>query len=64
MHAFMLIIAILGQPERASAMCETYQQCSDLGAAAQSEYLRQFHKTPDAFSYRVVPVVITPEITT
>ncbi len=64
MHVFMLILAISGQPERAGAICETYKQCSDLGADAQATYLEQFHKTPDAFSYRVVPVMITPETTT
>lgn len=64
MHAFMLILAILGQPERAAAMCETYKQCSDLGAAAQARYLEQFHKTPDTFSYRVIPVTIIPETAT
>ncbi len=64
MHVFMLILAIAGQPERAGAICETYQHCSDLGAATQATYLKQFHKTPDAFSYRVLPVVILPETRT
>lgn len=64
MHIFMLILAISGSPERAGAFCETYKQCSDLGAAAQARYLEQFHKTPDAFSYRVVPVIVMPETRT
>ena len=64
MHAFMLILAILGQPERAVAICDTYQKCSDYGAAAQAEYTRQFDKRPSDFSYRVVPVIIVPEQTT
>lgn len=61
MHAFMLILAILGQPERAVAICDTYQKCSDQGAAAQAEYVRQFDRMPREFSYRVVPVLIVPE---
>jgi|HubBroStandDraft_1064217.scaffolds.fasta_scaffold52971_6 hypothetical protein len=61
MHAFMLILAILGQPERATTICETYKQCSDLGAAAQAEYIRVFKREPKEFSYRVVPVLIVPE---
>jgi hypothetical protein len=61
MHAFMLILAILGQPERAVMICETYQQCSDSGAAAQADYVRMFDKRPRDFSYRVVPVIIVPE---
>jgi hypothetical protein len=64
MHIFMLILMIAGQPERAGAFCETYKQCSDLGEAAQATYLKQFHKTPDAFSYRVLPVVVVPEPST
>lgn len=36
MHAFMLILAILGQPERAAAICDTYKACSDLGADAST----------------------------
>jgi hypothetical protein len=61
MHAFMLILTILGQPEHATAICETYKQCSDLGAAAQADYVRMFDKRPADFSYRVVPVLIAPE---
>ena len=61
MKAFLLILAIAGQPERAVAICDTYQKCSDYGAAAQAEYTRQFDKRPSDFSYRVVPVLIVPE---
>ena len=64
MHAFMLILAILGQPERAVMICETYKQCSDSGATAQADYVRMFDKRPADFSYRVVPVLIVPEATT
>ena len=61
MKAFLLILAIAGQPERAVMICETYKQCSDSGAAAQAEYVRQFDRMPREFSYRVVPVLIVPE---
>lgn len=61
MHAFMLILAILGQPERAVAICDTYKACSDLGAEAQTRYTEQQHTPPREFSYRVVPVIIVPE---
>lgn len=61
MHIFMLILAIAGEPERAGAFCETYKQCSDMGAVAQAGYLKQFNKTPDAFSYRVLPVIVMPD---
>lgn len=64
MHAFMLILAILGQPERAVAICDTYKACSDLGAEASTRYQQQFNKPPREFSYRVVPVMIVPETTT
>lgn len=64
MHAFTLILAILGQPERAVAICDTYKACSDLGAEASTRYQEQFKKPPREFSYRVVPVVIVPETTT
>lgn len=64
MHAFILILSILGSPERAVAMCDTYQKCSDLGATTQAAYIEQFHKMPRDFSYRVVPVTIIPEVTT
>lgn len=64
MHAFMLILAILGQPERAAAICDTYKACSDLGADASTRYQEQFKKPPREFSYRVVPVTIMPETTT
>lgn len=61
MHVFLLILSIAGQPERVAAICETYKQCSDTGAAAQAEYTRQFDKRPSDFSYRVIPAVIVPE---
>lgn len=57
MHLFLLILSIAGQPERVTAFCETYQECSDIGAAAQVLYLEQFHKQPSDFSYRVVPAL-------
>jgi hypothetical protein len=58
MHAFMLILAIAGQPERAGMICETYKECSDEGAELQTLYVAQFHKQPRDYSYRVVPVLI------
>lgn len=61
MHAFMLILAIAGQPERGAAICDTYKACSDLGAEASTTYQAQNHQPPSAFSYRVVPVLIVPE---
>ena len=61
MHVFLLILSIAGQPERIAAICETYKQCSDVGATAQADYVRMFDKHPADFSYRVVPVVIVPE---
>jgi len=64
MHVFMLILTLAGQPERVVAICETYQQCSDAGAAAQAEYTRQFDKSPSDFSYRVIPALITPGTST
>lgn len=57
MQAFMLILAILGQPERAAAICDTYKKCSDLGADAAALYAAQFN-APRNFSYRVVPILI------
>ena len=59
MHAFMLILAILGQPERAAAICDTYKKCSDLGADAAALYAAQLG-APRNFSYRVIPVIIVP----
>lgn len=53
MHVFVLILSIMGQPERIAAICETYKECSDIGAAAQSMYCEQFHREPKDFSYRV-----------
>lgn len=64
MHAFILILSILGQPEQTMAICDTYKKCSDLGAAAQIDYAREFDKRPSDFSYRVVPVMIVPEVET
>ena len=63
MHAFLLILAILGQPEKAVAICDTYQKCSDEGAQIARAYAEQLG-TPAHFSYRVVPVIIRPEPTT
>lgn len=57
MHAFMLILAIMGQPERGVAICDEYKKCSDLGADMQAAYVAQFN-APKNFSYRVVPVII------
>lgn len=64
MHAFMLILAILGQPERAAGICDTYKACSDLGAEAQARYSQQTGQPPKSFSYRVVPVIIIPGTST
>jgi hypothetical protein len=61
MHVFLLILSIAGQPERLAAVCETYKQCSDQGAAASAVYQRQFNKLPSDFSYRVIPGLIVPE---
>lgn len=58
MKAFMLILAIAGQPEHGAAICDTLKKCSDLGAEASLTYQAQFHKVD--FSYRVVPVLIIP----
>ncbi len=55
MHVFILILTIAGQPERIAAICPTYKACSDAGAQVQAEYLKQFHKQPSDFSYRVEP---------
>ena len=67
MHVFLLILSIAGQPERVAAICETYKQCSDTGAAQASlvyQYQAQFNKPPRDFSYRVIPAVIVPETET
>jgi hypothetical protein len=64
MHVFLLILSIAGQPERVAAICETYKQCSDAGAAASTLYQAQFNKPPRDFSYRVIPAVIMPEVST
>lgn len=58
MHVFILILSIMGQPERVAAICETYKQCSDAGAAASVIYQAEFNRPPSAFSYRVVTGVI------
>lgn len=58
MHVFLLILSISGQPERISAICETYKQCSDTGAQASTLYQAQFNKQPKDFSYRVIPGLI------
>jgi len=63
MHAFLLILAIAGQPEKAVAICDTYKACSDEGAEIARAYAEQL-KTPADFSYRIVPVIIRPESTT
>jgi hypothetical protein len=60
MPAFMLILAILGQPERAVADCDTYQKCSDQGAAVAEVYKQQLG-TPAHFSYRVIKILIIPD---
>lgn len=59
MKAFLLILAIAGQPERGVAVCITYKACSDIGAEQATLYAAQFG-TPAHFSYRVVPVLIVP----
>lgn len=61
MHVFLLILTIAGTPERVVAVCNTYKQCSDTGAAASTLYLRQFNKQPRDFSYRVLPAIILPD---
>lgn len=60
MHVFLLILAIAGNPERIGAICETYKQCSDTGAAMADTYAKQLG-TPAHFSYRVMPALIVPE---
>lgn len=61
MQAFLLILAIAGQPERGVAICDTYKKCSDLGAETALVYEAQFNKPPHDVSYRVVPVLIVPK---
>jgi hypothetical protein len=65
MHVFLLILSIAGQPERIAAICETYKQCSDTGAAAAQVWAEEFNR-PSEFSYRVVPGMIleTPRVPT
>ena len=63
MHAFMLILVILGQPERAVAICDTYKKCDAAGAVAAEHYANE-GGTPRNFSYRIIAVIITPEPTT
>jgi hypothetical protein len=59
MHVFLLILSVMGQPERIAAVCETYKQCSDEGQAAQIEYVRLFKREPRDFAYRIVPATVT-----
>ena len=60
MKAFLLVLAIAGQPEQNGAICDSYQECSDAGATMQKMYVAKFHKPPSAFSYRVIPVLLVP----
>ena len=62
-HAFMLILAIAGRPEKAIAICDTYKKCSDEGAVVAQLYEKQLG-SPREFSYRIIPVIIMPEAPT
>jgi hypothetical protein len=57
----MLIIQLVGGPEHAAAICETYKQCSDEGAEMATLYAAEKHEQPHTFTYRIVPVLIVPE---
>lgn len=54
---FMLIMSIAGQPERIGALCDTYKQCSDIGADVQLRYVAMFNRAPSDVSYRIVEVL-------
>lgn len=54
---FMLIMSIAGQPERIAALCDTYQQCSDVGRDVQLRYVAMFNRAPSDVSYRIVEVI-------
>ena len=54
MHAFMLILSIAGQPDKALAICDSYKKCAD-------EELLIAAKLPKDFSYRIIAVMIIPE---
>jgi hypothetical protein len=64
MHVFLLIISLSGHPEKIAAICETYQQCSDMGAALSLEYQRTFNVMPRDVAYRVISASIVPDVTT
>lgn len=54
MHIFMLVIMILGQPDRADSLCATRAECESIGANERAAY----SDNPHDFSYRVDYVVI------
>jgi hypothetical protein len=58
MHVFLLIFVISGRAEKVVAMCDTYQKCSDEGAALATQYENQFGKLPRDVSFRVEPATV------
>jgi hypothetical protein len=53
-HAFMLVLSMTGQPDKATAICDSYKKCFDEGAQIATQI------SSSDFSYRVIPVLIMP----
>jgi hypothetical protein len=53
---FILILAVLGQPERIVDAVDTMAQCNSAGVKIVANYSRIYNLRPAEISYRCVPV--------
>jgi hypothetical protein len=53
---FILILAVLGQPERIVNAADTMAQCNAAGVKIAANYARIYHLEPRDIAYRCVPL--------
>lgn len=53
---FILVLAMIGQPERVIDALDTMAQCNAAGTRVVSNYSRIYNLQPRDISYRCIPV--------